>query len=184
MTDIKAAFNKYRTAQLSNLTGDQVGELEQVLEQLASNELRTLDEHKSFIELLAFCRLDMVKQFRRAGRDFMKMLESLLSVGEDGVYSNSLRFIYELIQNVDDCDYIDAENCKLDIAFNTIKDTIVLSYNEVGFTPENVFSITGIAGGTKNISADKVEIGEKGIGFKSVFGIASWQFCCTCTVIR
>ena len=35
-----------------------------------------------------------------------------------------------------------------------------------------MFAITGIAEAAKNVSEEKVEIGEKGIGFKSVFGIA------------
>lgn len=48
----------------------------------------------------------------------------------------------------------------------------MLTYNEKGFQPKDVFAITGIAEKSKNISSDKMEIGEKGIGFKSVFGIA------------
>ena len=48
----------------------------------------------------------------------------------------------------------------------------MFTYNELGFTPANVFAITGIAEAAKNVSEEKVEIGEKGIGFKSVFGIA------------
>ena len=51
--------------------------------------------------------------------------------------------------------------------------TITFTYNEKGFTPANVFAITGSAEASKNISVEKVEIGEKGIGFKSVFGIAN-----------
>ena len=105
----------------------------------------------------------------------MKTLGSLLAVGEDGVYTNKMRFLYELIQNVDDCDYEDISDCNLEVFFErSNEDTakIVFTYNELGFTPANVFAITGIAEAAKNISEEKVEIGEKGIGFKSVFGIA------------
>jgi hypothetical protein len=136
------------------------------------NELVSVEDHANYIQLLALLRSSLIEDSALWGRNFNKMLESLLSVGEDGVYSNSLRFIYELIQNVDDCDYLDSENCNLNIQFDTCNDLIILTYNEIGFTPQDVLAITGIAGGTKNLSADKVEIGEKGIGFKSVFGIA------------
>ena len=45
----------------------------------------------------------------------MKTLGSLLAVGEDGVYTNKMRFLYELIQNVDDCDYEDISDCNLEV---------------------------------------------------------------------
>lgn len=73
---------------------------------------------------------------------------------------------------MDDCDYQNPEDCKLDMRFDFNNGEIVLTYNEVGFSPYNVFAITGIAEAAKNISASKNEIGEKGIGFKSVFGVA------------
>ncbi|MBQ8135261.1 MAG: ATP-binding protein [Clostridia bacterium] len=77
-----------------------------------------------------------------------------------------------MIQNVDDCDYEKPEFCCLDINFDFNQNQIVLTYNETGFTPANVFAITGIAEAAKNITSTKNEIGEKGIGFKSVFGVA------------
>lgn len=88
------------------------------------------------------------------------------------MYSNNLRFIFELIQNVDDCDFNDAADCELDMRFDFNNDEIILTYDEVGFTPFNVFAITGIAEEAKNILSGKNQIGEKGIGFKSVFGVA------------
>lgn len=57
--------------------------------------------------------------------------------------------------------------------FNINSGRIILTYNEKGFQPKDVFAITGIAEHSKNIDAGKVEIGEKGIGFKSVFGVAN-----------
>ena len=106
------------------------------------------------------------------GDGFNQWLESNLSVGEDGLYSDKLRFLFELVQNVDDCDYADIGNCRLDVEFKTIEGCIVFTYNELGFKPSDVFAITGIAEKSKNISPKKTEIGEKGIGFKSVFGVA------------
>ena len=87
----------------------------------------------------------------------------MLSTGEDGVYDNSLRYIFELIQNVDDCDYQDPLNASLQIKFSENSGRIILKYNETGFTPLNIFAVTGIAEAAKNIQAGKVQIGEKSI---------------------
>lgn len=119
-------------------------------------------------------RMASLEDMSLMGDGFISTLRSLLSVGEDGIYSNSQRFIYELIQNVDDCEYNNPEDCQLDIQFkyHTSPGEIIFTYNEKGFSPQNVVGITGIAEKMKNVSPDKIEIGEKGIGFKSVFGIA------------
>ena len=121
---------------------------------------------REYIELLKKRRGAVAENDKLHGDNYPQLLNSLLSVGEDGLYSNSLRFIFELIQNVDDCDYKDSADCKLDMRFDFEKDEIILTYNEVGFSPFNVFAITGIAEAAKNVSSEKNQIGEKGIGFK------------------
>lgn len=158
-----------------SLTDDQKDELYRVLKSYPARELTTIEDHKLYIEVLAKLRSSLLRGLQLMGSHFLQTLESLLSVGEDGVYSNNQRFIYELIQNVDDCEYEDSTDCHLDIHFRYSRNpgTITFTYNEKGFTPANVFAITGIAEASKNISVEKVEIGEKGIGFKSVFGIAN-----------
>ena len=165
---------KYGSLDNGDITSNQKKDLYNTLKNITPDEVVTIDEHKMFLEVLRKLRQVTVEDSSLYGQNFQRTIKSLLSVGEDGVYSNSNRFIYELIQNVDDCDYENIEDCNLDIKFDYSKSpgTIVLIYNEKGFTPQNVFSITGIAEQAKNITADKVEIGEKGIGFKSVFGIA------------
>ncbi len=157
-----------------SLTMDQIYELRNTLQKVSPNELSTVDEHRLFIELLANFRRTNLLAMRMTGANFVSILEELLGVGGNSIYSNKLRFVYELIQNVDDCDYVDRNDCHLEVKFEYNKEPgrIIFTYNEKGFTPENVFAITGIAEASKSISADKVEIGEKGIGFKSVFGIA------------
>lgn len=107
-----------------------------------------------------------------SGGEVKKYLYSQLTVGSDSQYSEKLHFIYELIQNVDDCDYEDASDCNLTINYNKKENIITLEYNEKGFTTENVFAISSIADSSKNKEANEMKIGEKGIGFKSVFGIA------------
>lgn len=145
-------------------------ELYNLMRNLHPDDVISLMEHRQLIELIAGLRQIIEDNDRLHGENFNSTLESLLSVGEDGLYSDPLRFLFELIQNVDDADYDDLSNVKLSITFQG--NNIQLVYNERGFSPFNVFAITGVAEAAKNIDDSKVEIGEKGLGFKSVFGIA------------
>ena len=85
--------------------------------------------------------------------------------------SDPQRFIRELLQNADDCRYAEGTTpyFKLSIK-NEILET---EYNEVGFTKDNARSITAIGESTKKkLHTENFEIGEKGIGFKTVFSVA------------
>ncbi len=172
MQNITSIYNEFVEKEL--LPVDWKQQLYNKLGCFKPDELKTIEEHRMFVEALHKLRQYNSEDMKLNGKKFLDTIVSLLAVGEDGVYSSNLRFMYELIQNVDDCDYKDKENCHLDIQFITepAPGKIVFTYNENGFSPFNVFSITGIAEESKNISADKIEIGEKGIGFKSVFGVA------------
>lgn len=142
------------------------------LQRVTSDEITSAADGRQFLALLRKFREAVAEIDKLHGDNYPNLLNSLLSVGEDGLYSDDLRFIFELIQNVDDCSFPNAEECRLDMKFDINSGRIILTYNEVGFTPFNVFAITGIAERAKNLSASRTEIGEKGIGFKSVFGVA------------
>ena len=163
----------YGSVDCRDLGSRQLETLRDGLKQVSADEIKSAADGKCFIELLRKFREAVAENDKLHGENYPQLLSSLLSVGEDGLYSNSLRFIFELIQNVDDCEYLELDDCKLDMRFDFNNGEIVLTYNEVGFSPFNVFAITGIAEAAKNVSASKNEIGEKGIGFKSVFGVAS-----------
>lgn len=169
-------FQELRTAYLDmdyqDFTNKILDNLQDGLKNTVSNEVQTLADHKDYLCLLNSFRSSISANDRRHGTNFMKQITSMLSTGEDGVYDNSLRYIFELIQNVDDCDFIDSSDCALDIKFSENRGQIILTYNETGFAPINVFAVTGIAEAAKNVQDGKVQIGEKGIGFKSVFGVA------------
>ena len=163
---------QYEHIDCRDLGSRQLEQLRDGLKSVTSEEILSSKDGKTFIELLRKLREAIAENDKLHGENYPNLLNSLLSVGEDGLYSNSLRFIFELIQNVDDCDYRSLDDCSLDMHFDFNQDEITLTYNEVGFTPFNVFAITGIAEAAKNVTAAKNEIGEKGIGFKSVFGVA------------
>ena len=123
--------------------------------------------------------LQLLKDVRVAGKQALgKSYESYFNLLHQSGAS-PIRFINELIQNADDCDFPDDV-----VPHMIIKATdkgLGIAYNEVGFTKHNVRAITAIGESTKKqlLSGQifsKETIGEKGIGFKAVFSIASKVF--------
>jgi hypothetical protein len=86
------------------------------------------------------------------------------------LYEKSTHFLLELIQNADDNTY----NCPSPtLSFSYEPGSLRIDCNEVGFTAENVEAICAISRSTKSgKTSDGEYIGEKGIGFKSVFKAA------------
>ena len=173
MDKLQQLIEQYSKIDCRDLGSRKLEQLRDGLKDVNVDEIRNISDGRAYIDLLKKFREAVAENDKLHGENYPKLLNSLLSVGEDGLYSNNLRFIFELIQNVDDCDYKSAEDCRLDMHFDFNQNVITLTYNEVGFSPFNVFAITGIAEAAKNVSSFKNEIGEKGIGFKSVFGVAS-----------
>lgn len=163
---------KYAELKSKDFTLGQIEELKDGLRNVKTQEVNSIETANLFLTLLKKLRTYLAVSLEMNGDNFSELLTSILSVGNDGIYSNHLRFIFELIQNVDDCKYSDPDNCQLEMHFDFNANTITLKYNEIGFSPFNVFAITGIGEKAKNTSTFKREIGEKGIGFKSVFGVA------------
>ncbi|KAH9904954.1 histidine kinase-like ATPase [Xylariomycetidae sp. FL2044] len=85
------------------------------------------------------------------------------------LYSSNARFIFELLQNADDNRYSHAKSHGFRpwVSFRVYPDRVVVECNEDGFTPENIRSICRVGESSKK--GAQGYIGEKGIGFKSVF---------------
>lgn len=90
------------------------------------------------------------------------------------LYSSSARFVFELLQNADDNSYLEAlsRNALPFVSFRVYGDRIVVECKEDGFTPANLTAICSM-GESSKVGAQGY-IGEKGIGFKSVFVLA-WK---------
>lgn len=89
------------------------------------------------------------------------------------LYTKDTRFVFELIQNAEDNEYTteQAIRDKPFLIFRLQPKSIVIDSNEDGFTEANVRAICSTGESTKSVSSGY--IGEKGIGFKSVFKVAS-----------
>jgi len=95
-----------------------------------------------------------------------------LNILSDTAYQDRKHFLLELIQNADDAEYSEK---RPKIRFIIDHTGITILYNENGFSIEDIIAITDTGSSTK-IHASRFNhgfIGEKGIGFKSVFALAS-----------
>lgn len=95
-------------------------------------------------------------------QDFMRNASRLAG----NIQSEKPHFVLELIQNADDNVY--AEDSQPTVKFLIGDDIVILQNNEIGFKEENVRALCGVGDTTKQDRSHGY-IGEKGIGFKSVF---------------
>ncbi|KAL4924172.1 uncharacterized protein BDV17DRAFT_301281 [Aspergillus undulatus] len=103
-----------------------------------------------------------------------EMIGSSVITLAKNLYNSSARFVFELLQNADDNSYHAARSAARDpfVSFRVYDRYIVVECNEDGFTRENLVAICNVGKSSK--TAAQGYIGEKGIGFKSVFMVA-WK---------
>ena len=112
---------------------------------------------------------EIKKHFQR-----MKRLADEVS---EGLYERTDHFIFELIQNAEDNDYDASVTSKLQFLLleedptgtTDSKGCLCIFNNECGFKEENVKAICDFNNSTKKSKKSQGFIGEKGLGFKSVF---------------
>lgn len=113
---------------------------------------------KTFIQ--ALCRENSTFSSPRQA----EMVANLLDTVSSDIYSESQRFVFELIQNADDA----AKDTNNEIHFDFLPNCLIVSHNGKPFDEKDIISLTGAGASTKR--ADPTKTGYKGIGFKSVFG--------------
>jgi hypothetical protein len=106
---------------------------------------------------------------RRGAKSLHKKLNSALDLLSKDLYSKKSHFILELIQNADDNDY--ARGVVPQLTFNLTPHRLVLLNNEIGFSERNVQALCSVGDSSK--AKKSGYIGEKGIGFKSVFTVSN-----------
>jgi len=89
---------------------------------------------------------------------------SLDSLSSD-LYTDSKRFIYELLQNADDSSI---DNLPVKVWIKIFGENLVIAHSGKAFTARDIQGICNVNNGTKR--SDSTKTGYKGIGFKSVFG--------------
>ena len=117
---------------------------------------------------------EAIQKLRRLREEFDLVVDGYknsLKILSDTTYEDRKHFLLELIQNADDAIY-DTDIVKL--SFIITEQGLELYYNEKGFNVDDVIAITDTGDSTKSGSKRDANsfIGEKGIGFKSVFALA------------
>ncbi|KAG7633734.1 Histidine kinase/HSP90-like ATPase superfamily [Arabidopsis suecica] len=99
------------------------------------------------------------------------------------LYAKDVHFLMELIQNAEDNEYPEGVDPSLefvitseDITNTGAPATLLIFNNEKGFSEKNIESICSVGRSTKKGNRKCGYIGEKGIGFKSVFLITSQPY--------
>ena len=110
---------------------------------------------------------NLPRNIREHIEEFKKFREEASRLAAN-IHTHSPHFIFELIQNAEDNEYVSTEEAK--IKFIIRERELIIQNNEKGFQEENVRALCGIGGSTKKNALGY--IGEKGIGFKSVFMIS------------
>ncbi|MFT6189001.1 MAG: Holliday junction resolvase-like predicted endonuclease [Oleispira sp.] len=108
--------------------------------------------------------------------------EQALGVVSKDLYSDDLHFVYELIQNAQDNSYTDniIPHLKFTLLENDPTNSdesegcLCVINNEIGFSEKDITSICSAGKSTKSKKKSEGYIGEKGIGFKSVFKVSSF----------
>lgn len=117
-----------------------------------------MSNQKKFIEKLSQQNSDYTSP--ESAQNLANSLESLST----DIYTDSQRFVYELLQNADDA----SSACgNLELAINIVDNYLVVSHNGEPFTQVDIESVCSVGDGNKRGDANKT--GFKGIGFKSVF---------------
>lgn len=101
-------------------------------------------------------------------RNVRAKLHRALRLLSEELYSRETHFVLELVQNADDNLYLPLEIPA--VSFDLSSDRLEITNNETGFAPENVQALCDVGNSTK--AKRDGFIGEKGIGFKSVFAIS------------
>jgi hypothetical protein len=110
------------------------------------------------------------KQRAREGRGLHRLSSEL--------YSRDTHFVLELVQNADDNSYPDEDGCGDGdyalpaVVFVVTKSCVTVLNNEVGFQEGHIRALCDVGRSTKGKHM-KGYIGQKGIGFKSVFRVTN-----------
>jgi hypothetical protein len=124
------------------------------------------DEARAWIKKLA----DRYQRRKEADPKWYRSNIKLIKMLADEIYSQNSHFVYELIQNAEDNRYDPQCRDRL-VEFVLEDERIVVRNNEIGFSKDDVEALCSVAVSTKG---DKTlgYVGEKGIGFKSVFKVS------------
>ncbi|XP_031146992.1 protein NO VEIN isoform X1 [Sander lucioperca] len=134
----------------------------------------TLGLQKAIIEDIRKNEFGIGVELTTEGQKLMQVQQDRLGRSLDRLstelYSKDTHFVLELIQNADDNSYPSEVGVIPALAFVVERDSISVLNNEIGFQETNIRAICDVGRSTKG-KHKYGYIGQKGIGFKSVFKV-------------
>ncbi|XP_023257114.1 uncharacterized protein LOC111651359 [Seriola lalandi dorsalis] len=134
----------------------------------------TSDRHRAVIEDIRKNEFGIGVELTAEGQKLMQVHQDRLGRSLERLstelYSKDTHFVLELIQNADDNSYPSEVGVVPSLAFVVEKDCITVLNNEIGFQERNIKAICDVGCSTKG-KHKYGYIGQKGIGFKSVFKV-------------
>ncbi|XP_076856187.1 uncharacterized protein LOC143510575 isoform X2 [Brachyhypopomus gauderio] len=135
---------------------------------------RCLSQHRAIIEDIRKSEFGIGVELNEEGQNLMRKHQSRLGRSLERLstelYSKDTHFVLELIQNADDNSYPLGAAESPSLAFVVQRDCVAVLNNECGFEERNVRAICDVGRSTKGKHTVGY-IGQKGIGFKSVFKV-------------
>lgn len=95
MNILQELQSKYGGIDYMDMTPRQKIDLMNGLKRVQGNEITSREQANLFLSLLRKLRMVIAEDDKLHGKNYPELLRSLLSVGEDGLYSNNLRFFFE-----------------------------------------------------------------------------------------
>ncbi|KAL0984014.1 hypothetical protein UPYG_G00135910 [Umbra pygmaea] len=133
-----------------------------------------VDCHKAIIDDIRKSEFGIGVELNEEGHRLMNVHQERLGRSLDRLstelYSKDTHFVLELIQNADDNSYPAEGGHVPALAFVVEKDCVTVLNNETGFQEKNIRAICDVGQSTKG-KHKYGYIGQKGIGFKSVFKV-------------
>ncbi|XP_065109604.1 uncharacterized protein [Paramisgurnus dabryanus] len=134
------------------------------------------NEHKAIIEDIRKTEFGIGVELNEEGQNLMRKQQARLGRSLERLstelYSKDTHFVLELIQNADDNNYPNGGEQPA-LTFVVEKDCITILNNECGFEEKNIRAICDVGRSTKG-KHKYGYIGQKGIGFKSVFKVTDY----------
>ncbi|KAK2885132.1 uncharacterized protein wu:fj29h11 isoform X1 [Channa argus] len=143
-------------------------------EATSSQSETRLDLQRAIIEDIRKSEFGIGVELTAEGQKLMQVHQDRLGRSLERLstelYSKDTHFVLELIQNADDNSYPLETDVVPALAFVVEKDCITVLNNETGFQEKNIKAICDVGCSTKG-KHKYGYIGQKGIGFKSVFKV-------------
>ncbi|XP_029311722.1 uncharacterized protein LOC115024372 isoform X2 [Cottoperca gobio] len=158
----------------SDISSEAEGGLDEQNDASRCQSATTLNPHRAIIEDIRKSEFGIGVELTAEGQRLMQVHQERLGRSLDRLstelYSKDTHFVLELIQNADDNSYPSEVGVVPALAFVVERDSITILNNETGFQERNIRAICDVGQSTKG-KHKYGYIGQKGIGFKSVFKV-------------